>query len=171
MKSEISEFVMFHDESQKKIDEALKESRIVAKKAALESEFVAFNDTKAYVIENLHKLKGMTIPLEITKITNLPSHQCVILEDLILMPYGEVETELKKVERAVKGIAIENKLSANECPDCNGDLISQFDAFQWRGKAFKGLRCKGCGTIWDKNCLFRNYREAYIALENEGRTS
>lgn len=49
------------------------------------------DDRKAYVLEHFRRLRGVFVPIEIMGIQNLPHHNCLIINDLLLLSYAEAE--------------------------------------------------------------------------------
>lgn len=60
-------------------------------KSELQRDFNEWERTRKYVLENMHLLKNEVIPMEVTGITNCPSHNCIIINDLRLYSYEQVK--------------------------------------------------------------------------------
>ena len=74
----------------------VKLKRGAAQEAKMQQDFNDFNNTKRYVIENLDYLKDRVIPMDVDQITNLPSHNCILVNDLLLYSYTDVEEIIKR---------------------------------------------------------------------------
>ncbi len=70
--------------------EAIDEAHAAAIKAKADAD-----QTRAFVLEHVQKLRGQTMPVEIYSIQNLPSHSCVIVNDSLLLSYVEAEQMIK----------------------------------------------------------------------------
>jgi hypothetical protein len=57
-----------------------------------------YDVTRDYVLTNFKKLRGTMIPIEVLGIQNLPGHNCLILNDMLLLPYTEAEHILRSFE-------------------------------------------------------------------------
>ncbi len=77
-------------------------------KAQLNRDFDEFNKTKRYVIDNIEYLKGRVIPMEVYSIINCPTHECVIVNDLYIYPYTEMEELIKSAKEANKKLGLED---------------------------------------------------------------
>ena len=67
--------------------QASKEARAMA---IIERDFEEFKRTRDYVFKHMSFLRGKKVPIEVTSIQYLPSHECIIINDLLLMPFSEV---------------------------------------------------------------------------------
>lgn len=85
------------------------EFKIARYKARLDRDFDEFNATKRYVIENMEYLRGRVIPMEVYSIINCPSHECVIVNDLYIYPYTEMEELIKSAKEANKKLGLEQE--------------------------------------------------------------
>lgn len=63
----------------------------------LEHEYDQFKDLRAWVIRNMHHLKGERVEIEVHHITNLETLDCIIIDDLLILPYHEVAEMLMKI--------------------------------------------------------------------------
>lgn len=73
-------------------DDAVQETHA----AAVEAKRVA-DETKAFVLARYRELKGCDIPIEILSIQNLPHHNCLIINDLLLLSYVETKELLEQL--------------------------------------------------------------------------
>lgn len=73
--------------------EAANEAHLAAIKAKADAEA-----TRDYVLANVEKLRGKTMPMEIYSVQNLVSHSCLIVNDHFLFSYREAEELLKSLE-------------------------------------------------------------------------
>lgn len=67
--------------------QASKEARAMA---IIERDFEEFRRMRDYVFKNMSFLRGKKVPIEVSSIQYLPSHECIIINDLLLMPFSEV---------------------------------------------------------------------------------
>ncbi len=90
-----TEIVMFEQavEQQKQTQE----DRV---KAILDRDFDEFKKMRAYVLKNIHKLRGHMVPIEVMGIQSLPSHECIIINDLLLVSYTEAAEMIREIEHA-----------------------------------------------------------------------
>ncbi len=72
--------------------DAVDEAYLAAVKAKADAD-----ETRAYVLEHVQKLRGKTMPVEINSIQNLPSHSCVIVNDSLLLSYVEAEMMIREL--------------------------------------------------------------------------
>lgn len=91
----ITQFVQVEDAIQKDS----KEHRFMQQQ---QIEFDQFCLMRDYVLKNLTYLKGKQVPVDVDTITHLPSHNCIILNDLLLLPYSEVFQMIKNIKNATK---------------------------------------------------------------------
>lgn len=70
--------------------EHAKKTNVEKVKAILEKDFDDFKRTRAYVLKHMGYLRGKTVPIEVGSIQSLPSHECIIINDLLLMSFQEV---------------------------------------------------------------------------------
>ncbi len=77
------------DEQTKLTPEAIQELELSSALAKVKAA-----ETMAYVLEHFRKLIGKTMPLEILSVQNLPSHSCLIVNDVVLLSYREAEQML-----------------------------------------------------------------------------
>lgn len=167
MKS-LSEFVIFEANHEQRVDEAKRKAAIAAKKVELQADYNAFLDVRDYVQKNIHLLKGQKIPIEVMNIQVLPSHECVILEDLLLLSYGEVEPHIRKVEEMKKKVLEANSLDKGECPKCQG-AVEKKNLFFYRGVGAWGLQCVECNEMYDYMGQFDRLIAAHDELRKSGR--
>lgn len=73
-------------------DDAIQETHEAAVKAKQEAD-----ETRAYVLERFRKLLGCDLPVEITSVQNLPGHNCLIVNDLLLLSYVEAKALLEQI--------------------------------------------------------------------------
>lgn len=78
---------------------ALQNERFMAK---VQHEYDDFRAMRQYVIEHLPYLQGKTVPVEITSIQLLETHECLILNNLILVPFGEAREMIATLKRKDK---------------------------------------------------------------------
>jgi hypothetical protein len=71
---------------------AMLEAAAAAEKAKAEADA-----TRDYVLENFRRLMNREIPVEILSVQNLPSHNCLIVNDLLLLSYREAEAILRSL--------------------------------------------------------------------------
>ncbi len=74
------------------VQEAIDEAHLAAIRAK-----EAADQTRAFVLQHVQKLRGQTLPVEIYSVQNLPSHSCVIVNDSILLSYVEAEEMIRKL--------------------------------------------------------------------------
>lgn len=77
--------------------ERIREARIAAKKAKLEADFDAFTAMRKYVIENMHKLRGRYVPMEVDSIQLLEDRNALILNDLQMVSFSEANDMIGEV--------------------------------------------------------------------------
>lgn len=65
----------------------------------LDEDYKDWQACRDYVLANMHKLKKTKVAVDVFQITNLKEMHCLILNDLILIPYHEAEEMIKKVEK------------------------------------------------------------------------
>jgi len=53
--------------------------------------------TRDFVTEHFRELRGVLIPIETLEIQNLPHHNCLIVNDHLLLSYREAEPLIKEV--------------------------------------------------------------------------
>ncbi len=64
----------------------------------LEKEYAEFLERMAYVKANCHRLIGRKIPVEVYAIQNVDTHNCILVDDLLLLPYDEVKDILDDMD-------------------------------------------------------------------------
>lgn len=69
-------------------------------KAIIDRDFDEFKKMRAYVLKNMHKLRGNMVPIEVMGIQSLPSHECLIINDLLLVSYTEAAEMIMEIENA-----------------------------------------------------------------------
>ena len=72
--------------------DAVDEAFLAAIKAKADAD-----ETRAFVLEHVQKLRGQAMPVEIYSIQNLLSHSCVIVNDSLLLSYVEAEQMIRKI--------------------------------------------------------------------------
>lgn len=94
---ELSTFVL-QDESHQLVRKS-QEERV---KAIIERDWDEFTKTKEYAIKNMEKLRGTLVPIEVGSIQNLPNHNCIIINDLLLVSYTEVKEMIMDLKQKEK---------------------------------------------------------------------
>lgn len=87
------------NDEQKQVVDASQAERV---KAILERDFDEFKNIRAFALKHMSYLKGKSVPIEVTSIQSLPSHNCLIINDLLLLSYTEAVEfiyDLKKKEQ------------------------------------------------------------------------
>ncbi len=99
LNSSVPGIVMFQEAIQP--DRETEEDRV---KKILERDFDEFKKTREYVIANREYLIGKTVPMEVTSCQFNPHYECMILNDLILLPFNEASEYIKTLkERETNG--------------------------------------------------------------------
>ena len=83
-----SSYVLFEEANQEAKKTQSQEERV---KAILERDFDIFKNQREFALKNMHLLRGKKVPIEVDSIQSLPSHNCIIINDLLLMSFVEVE--------------------------------------------------------------------------------
>lgn len=73
-------------------EDAVFEQVTAAEKAKAEAEAV-----RALVMSRFKELMGHLLPIEITSIQNMPSHNCLVVNDLVLLSYVEAKELLEQL--------------------------------------------------------------------------
>ncbi len=92
------------------------EFKLARYKARLNRDFDEFKNTKRYVLENMGYLMNRVIPMEVMSIQSLPTHDCVIVNDLLLYSYTELEEIIKAAKEANKKLGLDEINEFNEDP-------------------------------------------------------
>lgn len=77
-------------------------------KARLNRDFDEFQKTKQYVLQHMGYLMNRVIPMEVTSIQSLPTHDCVIVNDLLLYSYTELEAIIKDAKDVNKKLGLDS---------------------------------------------------------------
>ncbi len=91
--------------SQKQMDEAVEKAKAVkaeAYKVKLQNEYDEFREMRAFVLKNMSFLRGKKVAIEVGSIQFLPSHECIIINDLLLVSFTEAKeliVELRENEK------------------------------------------------------------------------
>lgn len=78
---------------QQQMDEAAEAAKAAQAErfmAKVQHEYDDFRARKKYVLEHLHLLRDTTVPIHVRSIQFLASHECVIFNDMELVPFDEV---------------------------------------------------------------------------------
>lgn len=150
-----------------------KETNQIAVKQIINNEFAEFLEIRKYVRENMYKLKGQTMPIEISSLTDIGDpYNCVVLNDLEMKPYLEMYDEIKLYEERVEKLERNKKIEDGICPKCEAISIElKHNVFNYRGNSFAGHVCKECNSLWDYQDHFLRFTHAYSLLEKKGRVS
>lgn len=84
LNKEISSFVIF--DAVKQVVRKDQETRV---KAILERDYDEFKRIRDYAIDNMDYLHGRRVPIEVDSIQRCDSHNCIIINDLLLLSYTE----------------------------------------------------------------------------------
>lgn len=87
------------------VDEAFrqtKQTKAEKVKAILERDFDEFKRIRAYVHKHMKYLEGKKVPIDVGSVQYLPSHDCVIINDLLLVSYTEAMEIIKKLKKEEK---------------------------------------------------------------------
>lgn len=149
-----------------------KETNVDAVKKILETEYAHWNEVRKYVRENMYKLKGEKLEIEVSCLTDISDpYNCVVVNDHELMTYQQVYDVIKDLEQKKELEAInsdlKNKLCPNQC--LNADLHESSDKFN--GLQITLLKCGDCGTVWDHDDKYKKFKESYYDLIHSSRLS
>lgn len=141
-------------------------------KTIINNEYAEWLHIRQYVRENMWKLRGQYVPIEISSLTDIVDpYNCVVLNDMEMRNYQSIYDEIKIFEGREE-LAKRNKaLDAMTCPKCESKLEMKPKAFHWGGVSFAGHYCKECNSLWDYDDDFVKYTFAVKNLEKKGRTS
>lgn len=76
----------------------LAEDAVFEQVAAAERAKEEADAVRAFVLPRAHELKGHTIPVEILSVQVLPSHNCLIVNDLLLLSFVEAKALLEQLD-------------------------------------------------------------------------
>lgn len=89
--------------SEEQIDqEAAKEARLERYKAKLQKEFDEYTELKQFVIKHMGYLLRKKVQIEVGSVQLLETHQCLIINDLLLVSFTEAADMLYDLKRKEK---------------------------------------------------------------------
>ncbi len=74
------------------VQEAIDEAHLAAIRAK-----EAADQTRAFVLKHVQKLRGQTMPVEIYSVSNQTHYNCVIVNDSLLLSYVEAEEMITRL--------------------------------------------------------------------------
>lgn len=166
-----TEFIIFENQLEQQVQEK-RQTNVAAVKNILNNEYNEWLFIRQYVVENMHKLMGKMFPIEVSSLQDIRDpYNCVVVNDIEILPYLRVYEEIKLVEEQMEKLEKKKKLEQAICPKCDAELETKPNMFHWRGQDFSGLVCKECNSLWDFDDQFVKYTLCYSKLEKEGRAS
>lgn len=159
--------IMFEQAVQKK-----RETNQERVKHIINNEYSEWLYIRQYVRENMWKLKGQYIPIEISSLTDIEHpYNCVFLNDMEIRPYLSIYDEIKLFEAKEEQAKKNRDIEAMICPKCESPLEIKQGVFNWGGTSFSGHVCLECKSNWDYDDEFLKYTQAYAKLQKKGRVS
>jgi hypothetical protein len=150
-----------------------KETNQIRVKQIINNDYNEWLFIRQYVRENMWKLKGRDIVVEVSSLTDITDpYNCVMVNDVEMKPYLAIYEEIKAVEAAIERVERNKALDAGICPKCElPDIEIKPSMFHWRGNNFAGHVCKSCNSLWDYDDNFIKFTQAYSNLEKKGLVS